>query len=301
MAEASTDKDAKERRLFSDISATQLIATALASVTSVLLASYIGIAGSLIGVAVASIVSTLAGSLYKRFISVSADKIKHLPVITEPDKTIADILPGRQREGEDVEGESADESEDSLKVKPEEPTSEEQGEGPSEESKGSLKDSSAESSRESEETALAHQKRMIRGLVIVCILSALLAAAATGAVIYFATAGEGIGTKPDPITFVSRPSSEVGTGAASQAAARESSEADESSSASSSSSSASFSASSSSSSDSVQPGDSSASASSSSSSSADSSSSSAGDSRDASEGGATSLERPADPQQTNAS
>lgn len=300
MAEASTDKDAKERRLFSDISATQLIATALASVTSVLLASYIGIAGSLIGVAVASIVSTLAGSLYKRFISVSADKIKHLPVITEPDKTIADILPGRQKGGEGAESENADEPEDSLKLKPEE-----QGKGPSEKSKEALKDTSAESSEEnsedSEEAALSHQKRMIRGLVVVCILSALLAAAATGAVIYFATAGEGIGTKPDPITFVSHPSSEVGTGAASQTAARESSEADESSSASSSSPSASSSASSSSSSDSVQPGDSSASASSSSSSSADSSSSSAGDSGDASEGGATSLEQPADPQQTNAS
>ena len=70
MAQAPTDKEAKRQRLFSDISATQLIATALASVTSVLLASYIGIAGSLIGVAVASIVSTLAASLYKRFISV---------------------------------------------------------------------------------------------------------------------------------------------------------------------------------------------------------------------------------------
>ncbi len=294
MAQAPTDKEAKRQRLFSDISATQLIATALASVTSVLLASYIGIAGSLIGVAVASIVSTLAASLYKRFISVSADKIKHLPVITEPDKTLADILPGRQRDGEGAVGEGTDEPEASSKVKPEEAKPEEQGEEPSPESK----EASEGSSGENEEAALAHQKRMIRGLVIVCILSALLAAAATGAVIYFATAGEGIGTKPDPITFVSHPSSEAGTGAASQTAAGESSEADDASSASSSSSSASSSASSSSSSDPAQSGDSSASASSSSSSAA-SSSSSAGDSGDASENGAPSLGQPTGPQQTN--
>lgn len=70
-----TETNPKKRKLFADVSAVQVIATALAAVTSMLLSSYIGIAGSIIGVAVASIVSTLAASLYKKFLADSANKL----------------------------------------------------------------------------------------------------------------------------------------------------------------------------------------------------------------------------------
>lgn len=64
--------------LFDDLSATQVIAGALAAVTSMLLASQIGIAGSVIGVAVGSVVSAVASQLYKKFLAASAEKIKDL-------------------------------------------------------------------------------------------------------------------------------------------------------------------------------------------------------------------------------
>ena len=67
--------------LFSDLSVPQVAAGALAAVTSMLLSNQIGIAGSVIGVAVGSVVSTVASSLYKRAIARGADRIKEKIVV----------------------------------------------------------------------------------------------------------------------------------------------------------------------------------------------------------------------------
>ena len=67
------------RGVLSDLSLPQVAGTALAAVTSMLLSSYIGIAGSIIGVAVASVVSTVCSSLYKNFLAASAERIRELP------------------------------------------------------------------------------------------------------------------------------------------------------------------------------------------------------------------------------
>ena len=76
------DEDEKKKpfwlTLFDDLSIAQLLAGALAAVTSMLLASRIGIAGSLIGAAVGSIVSAVASQVYKKFLSASAEKIKDI-------------------------------------------------------------------------------------------------------------------------------------------------------------------------------------------------------------------------------
>lgn len=62
--------------LFKDLSLAQLTAGALAAATSILLSSKIGIAGSLIGVVVGSVVSAVSTSLYKKAIAGSADALK---------------------------------------------------------------------------------------------------------------------------------------------------------------------------------------------------------------------------------
>lgn len=67
------------RGVLSDLSLPQVAGTALAAVTSMLLSSYIGIAGSIIGVAVASVVSTVCASLYKNFLAASAERIREIP------------------------------------------------------------------------------------------------------------------------------------------------------------------------------------------------------------------------------
>lgn len=62
--------------ILEDFSMTQVIASALAAATSVLLSSQIGIVGGIIGVAAGAGVAAIASQLYKGILSASADKIK---------------------------------------------------------------------------------------------------------------------------------------------------------------------------------------------------------------------------------
>ena len=68
----------RRKGLLEDLSVSQVLAGALAAVTSVALSSKIGIAGSLIGVAVASVVSTVASQLYRGMLRRANDKIREL-------------------------------------------------------------------------------------------------------------------------------------------------------------------------------------------------------------------------------
>ncbi|MCI1217960.1 hypothetical protein [Bifidobacterium crudilactis] len=63
------------KRFFHDISWVQILAGALAAVTAFLLSSRIGIAGSVIGVAVGSIVSAFASQLYQNVLDESSKKL----------------------------------------------------------------------------------------------------------------------------------------------------------------------------------------------------------------------------------
>ena len=61
------------------LSIPQVIAGAAAAATSVALASRIGIAGSVIGAAVSSVVTVLSSQVYRHFLSAGAAKLKHEP------------------------------------------------------------------------------------------------------------------------------------------------------------------------------------------------------------------------------
>lgn len=65
-----------KKGLFDDISIPQIIAGAAAAATSVALASKIGIAGSVIGAAVSSVITVVSSQVYRHFISASAEAIK---------------------------------------------------------------------------------------------------------------------------------------------------------------------------------------------------------------------------------
>lgn len=67
---------APKKGLFDDISIPQIIAGAAAAATSVALASKIGIAGSVIGAAVSSVITVVSSQVYRRFISASANALK---------------------------------------------------------------------------------------------------------------------------------------------------------------------------------------------------------------------------------
>ena len=67
---------APKKSLFDDISIPQIVAGAAAAATSVALASKIGIAGSVIGAAVSSVITVVSSQVYRRFISASAEALK---------------------------------------------------------------------------------------------------------------------------------------------------------------------------------------------------------------------------------
>lgn len=63
--------------LFDGLSIAQIIAGAAAAATSMVLASKIGIAGSVIGAAVSSVITVVSSQLYRHFLDASAEKLKN--------------------------------------------------------------------------------------------------------------------------------------------------------------------------------------------------------------------------------
>ena len=72
MAERAKNTSFTAKSLFEGLSGAQLTAGALAAVTSMLLSAQIGIAGSVIGVAVGSVVSTVATRMRNRVLAALA-------------------------------------------------------------------------------------------------------------------------------------------------------------------------------------------------------------------------------------
>lgn len=88
------------RRLFEDLSFAQVVAGAAAAATSVVLASKIGIAGSVIGAAVSSVVTVVSSQVYRHFLTAGAEKLKGA-------YTGSDVRAGDQPLGTEVSGWSA--------------------------------------------------------------------------------------------------------------------------------------------------------------------------------------------------
>lgn len=167
---------APKKGLFDDISIPQIIAGAAAAATSVALASKIGIAGSVIGAAVSSVITVVSSQVYRHFISASAEAIKgtHAAVDypagayepVEPD--VEEHLGGAAttQEMRQVAGRAT-----TARVAP-----------------NSLR---AKAAAERSQT----QKKVIVFSIAIAIVAVI---ACTGAVL-ITTAGEGLGERPEPI------------------------------------------------------------------------------------------------------
>lgn len=75
--------------LFDGISIAQIIAASAAAATSMLLASRIGIAGSVIGAAVSSMVTVVCSQLYRNALDASARKLKAKQILATPERGAA--------------------------------------------------------------------------------------------------------------------------------------------------------------------------------------------------------------------
>ena len=155
-----TQAIAPKERLFDGISVPQILAGAAAAATSVALASYIGIAGSIIGAAVSSVVTVVSSQVYRRFLTASARKIKDAAPLTESNpRKAAGAAEETVRTGSTpVRG---------ARIAP------------------SKLQARAKAAREATQ----------RKVVVFSVMAGLLAVAVCAGGIWLATAGEGLGTK----------------------------------------------------------------------------------------------------------
>ena len=192
-------KKGKLAVLFEDLSIAQVIAGALAAATVFLLSSVIGVAGSLIGAAVGSIVSAVSSQVYKKMLSASADKIRDVA----PDGASANQAdPNETRLMEPV---SSSETRviDSGKV----------AASATKVMGADVRYQAHASSDKVVDPALqrAHVRRrrkarVQRSVIIVSIVSALIAIVVSAGLIHVFTDGQGIGEKTEPIFTASEAS-----------------------------------------------------------------------------------------------
>lgn len=224
MAERAKDTSFTAKSLFEGLSGAQLTAGALAAVTSMLLSAQIGIAGSVIGVAVGSVVSTVASQVYKRFLEQSATKLRGMRDSDEESSTggvgDAEGLEGLEAvpfgTEEDVRayGPKAGQTEQTEFAGGSMRTVDQLASGrviaggvpgratatPHLGDKSLAGDITAQHVREKRE----HDKRMQRGVIAVSIVSALVAVAVSAGFVMLTTQGQGLGAKPAAIEQVVR-------------------------------------------------------------------------------------------------
>lgn len=227
MAERAKDTSFTAKSLFEGLSGAQLTAGALAAVTSMLLSAQIGIAGSVIGVAVGSVVSTVASQVYKRFLEQSATKLRGMRDSDEESSTgdveglegLEAVSFGTEKDGtasteEDVraDGPKAGQAEQAELAGGSMRAVDQLASGrviaggvpgratatPHLGDKSLAGDITAQHVREKRE----HDKRMQRGVIAVSIVSALVAVAVSAGFVMLTTQGQGLGAKPAAIEQV---------------------------------------------------------------------------------------------------
>lgn len=227
MAERAKDTSFTAKSLFEGLSGAQLTAGALAAVTSMLLSAQIGIAGSVIGVAVGSVVSTVASQVYKRFLEQSATKLRGMHDSDEESSTDgvgdAEGLEGLEAVPFGAEEVGTASTEEDVRADGPKAGQTEQAEfaggsmragdqlasghvvaggvpgrataTPHLGDKSLAGDITAQHVREKRE----HDKRMQRGVIAVSIVSALVAVAVSAGFVMLTTQGQGLGAKPAAI------------------------------------------------------------------------------------------------------
>ncbi|MBC2889760.1 hypothetical protein [Gordonibacter massiliensis (ex Traore et al. 2017)] len=194
----STDGKGKLGGLFDDLSMAQVVAGALAAVTSMLLASQIGIYGSVIGVGVGSVVSAVASQLYKKFLAASAEKLREL----KPGET--GYVPSEEAENPATTARRGRTAVDAAKTARLDAASEpvvplgsaaRRTSTPRADDAALQGDPSVRKARERRD----RKKKVQRGVVVVSVVSAIAAVAVSAVVIDLATTGQGVGAKTPPL------------------------------------------------------------------------------------------------------
>ena len=161
----STQPIMKQEGLFAGISVPQVLASAAAAATSMLLASKIGIAGSVIGAAVSSAVTIVATQLYRRALTAGARKLHTVSAGT------ADRTPQASSAAPASQNPYLRNSAQGARLAP----------------------------TKLQARAAAQRAATQRKIAVASILVAALTVGLVFAAIMLGTAGEGLGTKPAPL------------------------------------------------------------------------------------------------------
>ena len=181
----------REGGLFEGITLPQVIAGAAAAATSVLLASKIGIGGSVIGAAVSSVVTVVSSQLYRKFLTAGARKLK------QGKDLLGTALPGSDGAARGRRGEAASGYGTQAAGAP--------GRTTVIDRRGTATDrvDGAWNARVApvrlQARAEAERAATQRKVIGFSVLIAAVAVVACACAILLGTAGEGIGTRPDPI------------------------------------------------------------------------------------------------------
>lgn len=168
----ATQPIAVRKGLFDGISVAQVIAASAAAATSMLLASRIGIAGSVIGAAVSSMVTVICSQLYRNALDASAQKLK-------AKQTVASHTPG-----------SANNYAQGAQ------SSEHAGEGvPGAQQPGNRVRTARIAPTKLQARAAAERSAAKRKVAVASVLIAAAAVAVCAGFIMLGTAGEGLGAK----------------------------------------------------------------------------------------------------------
>ncbi|WP_283170672.1 hypothetical protein [Curtanaerobium respiraculi] len=198
MAE-ETEESQKSAGIFDDLSLVQIIATAIAATTSFLLASQIGIAGSVIGAAVSAAVSTIATQMYKNILNRSATRLK------ERKDAGADSLSEHESPTARRSASADTSSEDEV------PAALHAANGGSATATPVLgKDADLSVATVRSHRVQRRRKQVAAGVIATAAISGLLMVFIFAGAVTAATNGEGIGTKPAAITATSASTSSAG-------------------------------------------------------------------------------------------
>ena len=183
-----------ERRagLLDGLSAAQVAASGLAAATSFALASKIGIAGSIIGVAVSAVASVVASQVYRNLFDASARKLRALGSDAAAGDAAGAVDADQDPRSRDAAGAATRAG--SGTARPRTPS----------ELAGGAHDRTVGGGRiaPAEVRIAAHereQRRLRRRAAVVAAVVGVVAVAASALVVSAATHGEGLGTRPEPI------------------------------------------------------------------------------------------------------
>lgn len=207
--------------LFEDLSIAQVIAGALAAATVFLLSSVIGVAGSLIGAAVGSIVSAVSSQVYKKMLSASADKIRDVA----PDGVSANQADLNETRLMAPVSSSETRVIDSGKVAAS--ATKVMGADDIRYQAHASSDKAVDPALQRAHVRRRRKARVQRSVIIVSVVSALIAIVISAGLIHVFTDGQGIGEKTEPIFTASeasqaKQSSSANSGATKEATSNES-------------------------------------------------------------------------------